>query len=648
MKRSLYLKHIVLLTVSIMVFNVSYGQKAKIARADTNFDRYSFIDAQAIYLKVVEDGYTSADVYQKLGDTYYFNSDYINAEKWLSRSIAEYPSETLEIYYYRAAQASKSVGNKENFENYIKTYFSMSSNENIDLNVFIKSEIDDFSDFEVTSLENINSDGSDFGPVLFNDKLFFSSAAKTSEGTSLHKWNKKPFLDLYEVTIGEEGNLGNPQSIKGDVNTPYHESTPTFTKDGKTVYFTRNNYSQGKRGRDKKNNTRLKVYTASISEVGSWTNVIELPFNSDAYSTAHPALSPNGKRLYFASDMPGTLGQSDLWYVDINSGGNYGDPVNMGENINSIGRESFPFISDMDNLYFSSDSYNSYGGFDIYISKKSDNGNYESIKNIGNVVNGNSDDFAFVYNEEAEVGYFSSNRGGNSGSSSDDIYKVHKKVSEEEECTVTIQGTITDISTGIALANSTVMLLDNTNASIETTTTNSFGVYSFEAPADCNKSYVVRSIPENGNVTEEVFVTPDTSATIEVDMAINVDPCALNDLGCRLDLQPIFFDYGKSYIRPDATVELAKILATMREYPALKIDIESHTDSRSSSQFNEVLSENRAQNTLEWLVNKGIDRNRLSAKGYGENRLVNECFNGVDCAEDAHQLNRRSMFMIKN
>ena len=131
-------------------------------------------------------------------------------------------------------------------------------------------------------------------------------------------------------------------------------------------------------------------------------------------------------------------------------------------------------------------------------------------------------------------------------------------------------------------------------------------------------------------------------------MALECDPCAANDLGCRLSLQPIYFDFDRYNIRPDAAIELAKILAAMREYPQLIIHIESHTDSRGKDSYNEALSEKRAQSTLNWLVDQGIDRNRLSAKGYGEYQLQNQCSNGVECTEEEHQLNRRSMFIIQN
>ena len=646
-------KRILMFLLVIGFASSTHAQKNRIEKANKEFDKYSYIDARTIYLKVVEDGYSSAEIYKKLGDTYYFNGEYPEAASWYEKSISQYPNNTEPVYYYRAAQSFKSISEYEKSDELMKAYDKVGGgnlivrNFNEDPN-YLESIAFKAKGYEVTKVD-INTDGSDFGPSYYGDKLVFASSTPSTEGMKTHEWNQQPFLDLYTADMDAEGKLSNVTPLDGAINTPYHESSTSFTKDGATVYFTRNNYIDGKKKRDKQKTIRLKLYKAIKSGDNFWTNIEELPFNSDSYSVAHPALSVDEKRLYFSSDMPGALtvdentpAQSDIWYVDINEDGTYGTPVNLGPTINTEARETFPFISEQNNLYFSSDGRSGLGGLDIFVTPLTKSGNAGIITNLGKPANSNKDDFGFIIKEEKRIGYLSSNRDGSSGSISDDIYRV------QEKCEITIVGTVTNQANGETLAGATVILLDSNNQTVDTVTSGADGSYSFTTFAECSSQYLVRAKSEGCEFKEELVETPEKTGVIDVPMALECDPCAANDLGCRLSLQPIYFDFDRYNIRPDAAIELAKILAAMREYPQLIIHIESHTDSRGKDSYNEALSEKRAQSTLNWLVDQGIDRNRLSAKGYGEYQLQNQCSNGVECTEEEHQLNRRSMFIIQN
>ena len=364
--------------------------------------------------------------------------------------------------------------------------------------------------------------------------------------------------------------------------------------------------------------------------------------------------------------MPGTIGMSDLWYVEITGDNTYGEPVNLGGGINTEARESFPYISKEGNLYYSSDGLDGLGGYDIYVTKLDQTGMSGDITNLGEPANSSQDDFGFIINEEKEIGYLSSNRNGEGGSIADEIYRIRSK------CMITIVGTVFDQTSGQLLPGSEVTLLDENNQVINTITVGKDGAYSFDA--DCESTYSVRGTKDEYRPNEKIVATPAASGTIEVPLPLQkIDPCPPNDLGCRLCLQPIFFDFDRFNIRPDAEVELAKILAAMRQYPQLVIHIESHTDSRGSKSYNERLSENRAQSTRDWLIAKGISAERLSAKGYGEYQLLDRCLvfdecgkqigtydcskeqlrepkcsDRVECSEEEHQLNRRSIFIIQN
>ena len=413
-----------LLLVISFASSAQAQKKSRVEKANKEYDKYAYIDAREIYLKVVEDGYTSAEIYKKLGDTYYFNGEYAEAANWYRQSIEQFPDDTEPIYYYRAAQSFKSIDQYEESDKMMAAYEKVGGgsiiikNFNNDPN-YLESIAFSAKGYELEKVD-INTDASDFGPSYYQNKLVFASSASNTEGFKTHEWNEQPFLDLFVADMDAEGKLSNPTPLSGAINTRYHESSTAFTKDGNTVYFTRNNFTDGKKGRDNKKTIRLKLYKATKDGDSNWGNTEELPFpiNSDDYSSAHPALSVDEKRLYFSSDMPGSLALnekealSDIWYVDINEDGSYGAPINLGPTINTEARETFPFISKKNNLYFSSDGRSGLGGLDIFVTPLDSEGRVGVITNLGEPANSNQDDFGFIIDEDKRIGFLSSNRDG--------------------------------------------------------------------------------------------------------------------------------------------------------------------------------------------------------------------------------------------
>ncbi len=666
-----FIKNLTLICIVLFTVATGFSQKKLLEKANKEYDKYSYIDAQKIYLKVVEQGYESAEVYKKLADTYYYNADYENASKWYQKLISQYPGDSEPDYYYRAAQSLKSIGNYEESDKMMVAYETMgggkivTNNYNTDKD-YLKTITAGSKDYIIEKV-SINTQYSDFGPSFNTNKVVFASNSKDSEGGKVMSWNDLPYLDLFEADMDAEGKLSNVTALNGDVNSPYNESSTAFTKDGRTVYFTRNNYINGKKRRDKNKTIRLKLYKATLSGDTFWTNVVELPFNSDEYSVAHPTLSVDEKRLYFASDMPGGFGQSDIWYVEILGDNSYGTPVNLGPKINTEVRETFPFISEENNLYFATDGRAGLGGLDVFVTALDENGMPTEITNIGKPINSPQDDFGFIFSESKRLGFFTSNRDGKGGSVADEIYRV------QEKCEVTLAGVVIDKNTKEIIPEAEVYLMDENNKLIKKVIAGKDATFSF-TEVMCESTYVVRAKKDDYTPDEKIVETPNTSLELELQMELEyADPCPPDDLGCKLCLQPIFFDFDRYNIRPDAEVELAKILAAMNEYPQLNIHIESHTDSRASFKYNEVLSEKRAQATLDWLVAHGINRSRLTAKGYGEYQLLDrcdrfdecgkligsydcnqkqldnpKCSDGVQCTEEEHQRNRRSVFRIVN
>lgn len=630
--------------------NYSFSQKKNIDKANNDFDRFAYIDAREIYLKVIEDGYGSAEIYKKLGDTYYFNSDYKNASDWYRRLLDKYPNEIEPKYYYRTAQSLKSINEYEESDKLMQVYAKKGGKsfivENFKKNPdYLKKSAFNAKKYRLDKV-SINTPFSDFGPSFYLDKLVFASSRENTKNTKIDPWNNQSFLDLYVADMDQNGNLSNVQPLEGDINTPIHESSTAFTKDGQTVYFTKNNLLKKKNSKYK--TMGLKLYRATLKGENNWTDIIELPFNSQEYSVAHPALSLDEKRLYFSSDMPGTLGMSDLWYVDILGDNTYSNPINLGNTINTEARESFPFISNVNNLYFSSDGRPGYGGYDIFVVPLNKESVYGEVVNLGEPVNSNQDDFGFIIDENKHIGFLSSNRNNNTENINDNIYRIKEDFTKKKDL-FKINGVVIDKDSEELLPDALVVLLDKNNVEINRIKAGTDGRYSFEILAEFNSQYSIRGTKDQYEPSEQLIGFSDVTTTIETVLTLKLkDRCPPNDLGCRLSLQPIYFDFNEYNIRPDASIELAKILAAMRKYPELNIKIESHTDSRGSKEYNLTLSSNRAKSTMNWFIEHGINKNRIIAKGYGESQLINRCADNIECSDEENQLNRRSMFIIVN
>ncbi|WP_281633128.1 OmpA family protein [Flavobacterium luteolum] len=634
------------LSAAVLLSCGVHGQNMQMKKGDKDYNRYAYVDAVKVFERVYERGYKSADMLKKLGNAYYYKADYQNAVKWYGE-LFSMPDAKEGEYYYRYAQSLKAVQNYAKADEMLQEFYK---NDSQDKRALMASEEKNY--LEVIKKNSgrytiadagINSSRSDYGSAFYGQNIVFASARRKGQ---LNPSSGEYCTDLYISALKSDGSIERPAKFGGKINTKFNESTPVFTKDGKTVYFTRNNYIGGKTGADKNKITLLKLYKATL-EGKKWKYIKELPFNSNEYSVAHPALSQDEKTLYFVSDMPGSLGESDIYKVSINGGDSYGNPINLGPSINTEGRESFPFVSAKNELYFASDGYPGLGGLDIFVAKSNSKGDFEKPVNIGEPVNGPSDDFAFLIDTNTKNGFFSSNR--DNGVGSDDIYKLKEDKENIEECMQNIYGRITDAFSGQPIA-AAVVLYDSKGAFVREFQTKADGMYDF-GTVDCGTLYKLK-VEKEGFVTAEKTITTGTeTGKVQTDVAIKQQKINLgDDLAKSLDIKNIYFDLDKSNIRPDAAVELAKIAEAMRENLGFKIEVCSHTDCRNSAAYNMALSERRAKSTITWLVKQGISRSRLIGRGYGESQLINncECEGSVKtpCTEAEHQANRRSEFIV--
>ena len=479
---------------------------------------------------------------------------------------------------------------------------------------------------------SINSSSSDFAPSFHNESLLFASARDTGLGAKrIHKWNMSRFLDVY-LASGDE-----VTKLSKKINSKYHESTTCLSKDGNELYFTRNNYSNKKYLVDKKGINRLKIYKSIRDINGVWQKPIELPFNGNQYSTAHPSLNYEENRLYFASDREGTFGKSDIYYVDINKDGKYGVPINLGANINTESRETFPFVSKKDILYFSTDGHPGLGGLDIHAVNLS-NIEKGKVVNIGGPVNSPYDDFSYISDSDKKIGYFASNRPGGKGN--DDIYSFKELKPLDFKSYTKLQGVLTENKEQAPIAAAKLNLFRN-GVLVDSIFTDRSGRYSFEK-LDDSASYNLE-VAKLGY--KKVFM-PVTLEHLAKQKTLNLSFEEEEDLAKLLPLNPIYFNFDASYISKRAKPEIDKIVAYMKENPNVKIEIRSYTDSRGKASYNLYLSEKRAKATAAYLIKEKIASDRIQYKGYGEGKIINKCIDGVVCNKEKHSLNRRSEFII--
>lgn len=633
------------------LFSVSslFAQEGAEKRANKNMERYAYVDAIKTYERIANKGYKNAALLQNLADAYYFQADYANAAKWYGE-LMTLSQDVSPEHYYRYAQSLKASGDNAKADQMMATFASKNAQ---DPRSRIYNSQKNYRELIAKNsgrykLEDagVNSSASDYGSAVWGNKMVFTTARDTGNfAKRTDRWDGKYLTNFYEAIMTPDGTLSDAQRLKGAVKTRFHEGSAAFSKDGKTMYFTRNNFNEGKRGRSGNNKTLLKIYYATLKD-SAWTDIKEVPFNSDDYSVAHPALSPDGKTLYFASDMPGGFGQSDLYKVAVGADGTFGAPENLGGGINTPSRESFPFMSGDNELYFSSDGYPGLGGFDIFVSKLDDNGTFGEIFNVGADANSPKDDFGYYINHETRKGFLSSNRDGGKGS--DDIYKFVETKKLEMKKVQALAGNVEDVNTTAAIPNATITLSDENFNVIKTVKTDAQGKYDL-GEVETGKKYYVKA-EADGYITKEVPVIINSDKE-KTELPFLLDPVVHavkvgDNLADAFKIRLIYFDFDKSDIRSDAAVDLAKVLDVLEQNPTMKLDIQSHTDSRGTAKYNAKLSDRRAQATLKWLLSKGIAKDRLTAKGYGESQLVNKCADGVECSEEEHQLNRRSLFVI--
>ncbi len=621
--KKLHMKKIYIFASALLVSTAALAQNKDTKEADKLYDRLEFVDAASAYSKLVEKGKADGYVYKQLADSYYNVFNTKEAEMWYAKAI-ETPQDAET--YYRYAQMLKANGNLTQSNKQMDQFAKMLPNDarakafknNPNAVEQLKTLV---KKYEVKR-SDISSDKADFGAVLTaSNELYFASARNTSRKTN--GMNDEPYLDIYKATRNQDGSLSAATEV-AELNTRWHDGPAAVSADGSTIYYSSESFNQSEYQKDKSKHLKYgKRYLYKATKEGDkWVNIQPLPFNNKDYSIRNPSISKDGKILYFSSDMPGGVGKEDIWKVSID-GDNYGVPENL-KAINTVDNESFPYITDDNMLFYASNHTEGFGGYDVYVynTKSTD-----KPVNVGAPVNTEKDDFAFTFNKTKKVGYFSSNREGN-----DDIYQA------DPICGVQAKIVVKDVETNKLLADAQVTLVDAKSKAIGTQTTNEEGQTSFGVACEQNYGAQASRIgyesnskavekSEGGVVVVEIPLTPIKPIITETEVI----------------LQPIYFEYDKSNITAQGAEELDKLVKVMNEHPTMVIYAKSHTDARGGDNYNLRLSDRRAKATVQYIISKGIAKDRISGKGMGETEPKVSC---TACTEEEHAQNRRSEFLI--
>ena len=610
------------------------AQNKDTKKADKHFTRLEFVNAAESYNKLVEKGKGDTYVYGQLAESYYNIFNTVEAERWYAKTLES--SDNPEMVY-KYSQMLKANGKYEESNLEMERFASMRPSDDRATAYrknpnYLPKILEQGKKFNLQNAD-FNSEQSDFGGTMYEDKLYITSGRNDNRKT--YGWNDQPFLDIYSMTKNTDGSYQDATLANDKINTRFHEGLVSFTPDGNTMYFSRESYFEKDYKRDSLNKVRYsQLYLFKATKLGSdWDTVESLAINSYNYSVKNPSVSTDGKTLYFASNKPGGYGDFDIYKAPINEDGTLGEPQNLGQKVNTEGQEMFPYISNNNTLYFSSNGQLGLGGMDVFYTREID-GKMAPIRNVGIPVNSNADDFAFSIDEETDEGFVSSNRDGGKGS--DDVYAFKKL---QPLCDVLISATVLDDKTREPISGASVSLYDAEGNKVVSKTTNAEGLAEFivECEEDSELEVVMdgfdsKKVPVKGSSEEENNVQ------------ISLDPIEILIVEDRIELEPIFFEFDKSNVTAQAAFELDKLVQIMNRYPEMVINATSHTDSRGPESYNERLSDRRAKTTIQYVISKGIAESRISGMGKGESEPKIDCASG--CTKEQHAENRRSEFII--
>lgn len=643
MKR-IYTIHLTALAICICVSASAQEQPDLRQRADQLYREYKYASAAKLYVRLADQKKPRLQDLEHLADCYRKMNNYEDAENWYARVIAQPDSKPENLLYY--GEVLKTNSRYDQAKKILQDYASKTGDQKRVANDIAGCDsaqvwMANPTTHKIRNEENINTANAEFSAFPIGDKVYYAAEAAAAGLNKTYGWTGNPFIKVYTATKNTDNTLSNPLIAESSINgETYHIGPVVSNKAGDVLYITRT--YPGKSGEVTK---EIKsTYKTSNLELfiqkkinGQWQKPEPFAYNDvKKYSLGHATLSADEKTIYFISDMPGGQGGTDIWYAELNGEGSWGTPINAGNVLNTAGNEMFPSIANDGTLFYSTNGLPGMGGLDIF-SSKGKQAQWSKPQNLKYPVNSAADDFAFISNETLSSGYLSSNRKGGKGN--DDIYSFSYI---KPRIILALSGITYNKKTNEKLSDASVTLYSGGRTIIAKQSSKADGTFFFELEKASDYSVLASKA---GFYADSAALTTrgiEKSDTLHVSLYLN----PLFEKGKILALENIHYDFDKDNIRPDAAKILDELVRTLRDNPTLKIELGSHTDSRGIDIYNLDLSQRRARSAVNYLVSRGIARDRMIAKGYGETKLLNRCANGVKCSAAEHQANRRTEFTI--
>ncbi|WP_199140179.1 OmpA family protein [Pedobacter sp. ASV12] len=617
-------------------------------RAKKLYNEYQYFQAVQLFQKLVDVKKPKLEDLESLADCYVKMKDYEAAENWYARVVAVPESKPENLILYGEALKSnlKYAEAKKVLQQYAST-----TGDNARVSVDIAGcdsavvWLAKPTTHQIKNQAGVNTPLSEFSVFPYQKGVFFTGEPNSKSLKDLYGRTGRPYLRIYTANRNEANDLSNAAIDSVIYNKGEYHIGPVITnKLGSVLYVTRT--TTGKTvevstvGKNKYNTNNLELYFFK-QLAGKWVEQAFAYNNVEKYSVGHAALSPDEKTLYFVSNMPGGLGGTDIWYCELQEDKTWGQPQNAGPSINTVKDEMFPTVGDDGTLYFSSTGWPGMGGLDIFSTKGSKQ-SWSKPENLKYPVNSPADDFAFLTisnNDNLTTGFLSSNRKGGVGR--DDIYSFSHR-GEQPKVILALKGDVVNKKSGEIIPAAAVTLFSAGRQVVARKSSTEQGTFLFDL--EPGKDYQVLAQKEKFYADSTTISTKGIDKSQTFAVKLQLEP--LYEIGKAIALQNIHYDFDKDNIRADAAKILDELVRTMRDNPTLVIELGSHTDSRGVDSYNLDLSQRRARSVVNYLVSRGIARDRMVAKGYGETQLLNKCSNGVKCTAAEHQANRRTEFKI--
>ncbi len=625
------------------ILATSFAQEKK-SKADILFYGYDYKNAIVEYQKEMVNAPLKNGQLLNLADSYYKLGNFQNASKFYL-DVHKRDSTMSNNRFNKMLQSLAKTSNTDRVKAFLSARQASFSNElleNVEFNYeLLNASNDNASNFQVFNLD-ANSPQTDFAPAFYKNRLLFSSG-RVQKLKSTYEPTGESFLDIYIAQINTDGNIFSASPFTEIPDSKFHEATPFFSEETGKLFYTLSNTQDGELRYDDNGKNSLAI---GMSDTKG-----ELRFLLKDLSTSfyYPFYDDKSSKLYFAANFEDGFGGTDIYFVYTNNGQIMSEPTNLGPGVNSPGNEIAPYIFN-NSLYFSSDVFYGIGGMDMYKANMYTDGSFGIPINLGKDVNTTFDDFGLVLKDigpEGLLGYFSSNRTGGKGN--DDIYGFKTKEDLGLK-TFSLKGRVVNLKSKESILKAQLRLLDEEGGVIKELYTNENGDFRLEIP--WRKEVTVQATKDRYSIFSVTYNESEYDSIQKG--AFNIGLSSIEDVLTEKEgkqvvkIEKFYFNKGKADITPKIKIELDKVVDAVQRFPQLKLSIESHTNSKGSNRNNRQLSQSRADAIKMYLTKNGLTSSNINAVGFGEDKLINNCADGVYCLEFLHNQNERTHIVIAN